>query len=51
MIIFDYFGLSDYNIYLYFAVCFAVTVGISWLFSKFSKWLWAPKSKQVKAER
>ena len=51
MIIFDYFGLSDYNIYLYFAVCFAVTVGIAWLFSKFSKWLWAPKTKQVKAER
>lgn len=51
MSVFDYFGLSDYNIYLYFAVCFAVTLGIAWLFSRFSKWLWSPKTKQVKAER
>ena len=51
MIIFRYFGLSDFNIYLYFAVCFAVTLGIAWLFSKFSKLLWAPRAKRTKTEK
>lgn len=51
MIILDHFGLSDFNIYLYFAVCFAVTLGIAWLFSKFSKLLWTPRSKRTKTEK
>ncbi len=51
MIVFRYLGLSEFNIYLYFAVCFAVTLGIAWLFSKFSKLLWTPRSKRTKTEK
>ena len=43
MIIFERLGLAEFNIYIYFAVCFALTVLISVGFSKFSKWLWSPK--------
>ena len=51
MMIFKHLGLADFNTYLFFIVCFVSTLGIAWLFSKFSKWLWSPKTKQVKAER
>lgn len=43
MMIFKHFGLADFNVYIYFAVCLACTVLISFGFSKFSKWLWSPK--------
>lgn len=41
MIVFREIGLSDYNIYLYFIVCLAVTVVIAWLFEKYVGKLWS----------
>lgn len=41
MIIFKKLGLADYNIYLYFFVCLAVTVVIAYAFDKLVNPLWA----------
>lgn len=49
MIIFKEIGLADFNIYLYFVVCLAVTVPMAWAFEKYVGKLWkiitTPKKK------
>ncbi len=41
MIVFDKLGLSEYNIYIYFVVCFALTAAMAYLFDKCVNPLWA----------
>lgn len=49
MIVFKELGVADFNIYLYFVLCLAVTVPIAWLFEKYVGKLWklivSPKKK------
>lgn len=40
MIVFEQIGVADFNIYLYFVLCFAVTVLLAWLFDKYVGKLW-----------
>lgn len=46
MMIFEHFGLNDFNIYIYFALCLVCTVLIAFGFTKLSKWLWSPKKTE-----
>lgn len=52
MLIFRDMGLAEYNIYLYFVVCFVVTVLMAWLFEKYVGKLWklivSPKKSESK---
>ena len=51
MIIFREIGVAEFNIYLYFVLCVAVTVPMAWLFEKCTGKLWnliaAPKKKSA----
>ena len=49
MIVFREIGVAEFNIYLYFVLCAAVTVVMAWLFEKYTGILWkkiaSPKKK------
>ena len=40
MIAFSKLGLADFNIYLYFVLCLAVTIPFAWFFEKYTGKLW-----------
>lgn len=40
MIIFKAVGVADFNVYLYFILCAAVTVPVAWVFEKYTGKLW-----------
>ncbi len=41
LIVLDYFGLPDFNIYLYFIASMIITVPFAWLFEKYVGMLWS----------
>lgn len=49
MIVFKAIGVADFNVYLYFVLCVAVTVPVAWAFEKYTGKLWSiitsPKKK------
>ncbi len=49
MIVFKAIGVADFNVYLYFVLCIAVTVPMAWIFEKYTGKLWkiitSPKKK------
>ncbi|MBR3868117.1 MAG: acyltransferase family protein [Clostridia bacterium] len=49
MIVFKAIGVADFNVYLYFVLCVAVTVPVAWAFEKYTVKLWnlitSPKKK------
>ena len=51
MIIFRSLGVADFNVYVYFVLCVAVTVPVAWLFEKYTGKLWnlitSPKKKSA----
>ena len=51
MIIFKSLGVADFNVYVYFVLCVAVTVPVAWLFEKYTGKLWnlitSPKKKSA----
>ena len=51
MMIFKETGVADFNVYLYFVLCVAVTVPVAWLFEKYTGKLWnlitSPKKKSA----
>lgn len=42
MLVFSHFGLNEYNIYIYFVVCFAVTAALAPLFNKAALFITKP---------
>ena len=48
MIIFSKVGIADFNLYLYFILCLAVTLPLAWLFEKYSGKLWSVITSQKK---
>lgn len=51
MVVFREIGVADFNIYVYFILCLAVTVLLAWLFDKYVGKLWSlltsPKRKSA----
>ena len=48
MIVFSKLGVADFNIYLYFVLCLAVTIPFAWAFEKYTGKLWAVITSQKK---
>lgn len=51
MMIFRSLGVADFNIYVYFVLCVAVTVPVAWVFEKYTGKLWnlitSPRKKSA----
>ena len=48
MVVFRKLGLADFNIYLYFLFCLAVTIPFAWVFEKYTGKLWSAITSQKK---